>query len=275
MTTAGFGTMKKNNIANVSFTGLCLLLSLLSFRLDAVVYYEGTATFRTYGKVDLNALVQFLPYNPVIIEAGAYQGDQTVYATKVWPYYRTLIAFEPNPSAFAVLQQKIAEGNLERVQAYNVALNNYNGEAALYISQANEKESSLLAPTPEMQPYYQGPQLQVPCVALDDWCAQNQIGSVDILSLELEGLELKVLEGSSNILKNTKIVILQSFFQPYRIGMCNYFFVKDFLVRSQFVPLMHWYEQGEKGIAVYVSQEMYDAYFIKCLGLGLGGLLYP
>ena len=26
---------------------------------------------------------------------------------------------------------------------------------------------------------------------------------------------------------------------------------------------------------VYVSQEMYDAYFIKCLGLGLGGLLYP
>ena len=273
---AGFGIMKKNKIARVLIKSFSLLFFLLhSFRLDAEVYYEGTQTFRNYGKVDLNALVQFLPYNPVIIEAGAYQGNQTIYATKVWPHYRSVIAFEPNPSAFEVLQQRVIEENLERVQINNLALNNYNGEATLYISHANEKESSLLAPTEAMQSYYQGPQLTVPCVVLDDWCEQNQIESVDILSLELEGLELKVLEGSSNILKNTKIVILQSFFRPYRVDTCNYFAVKDFLVKSQFVPLMHWYEQSERGLAVYVSQEMYDAYFIKCLGLGLGGVLYP
>jgi len=260
--------MKKNKI-------FLLFILVLSFRLGAIEYYEGTYTFRNYGKVDLNALVQFLPYNPVIVEAGAFQGNQTVYATKVWPYYNSVIAFEPNPSAFEVLQQRVIEENLERVHVNQIALSNYNGEATLYVSQANEKESSLLAPTEEMQPYYQGPQLKVPCVMLDDWCEQNQITSIDILNLELEGLELKALEGSINILKNTKIVILQSFFRPYRIDMCNYFYVKDFLAKSQFVPLMHWYEQGERGIAVYVSQEMYDAYFIKCLGLGLGGLTYP
>ncbi len=272
----GFGIMKKNKMMSLlKACGLCLGLVALSFRLDAVIYYEGTQTFQNYGKVDLNALVQFLPYNPVIVEAGAYKGKQTVYATKVWPYYRYLIAFEPNPMAFIELQQRVIDEKLERVHLYNLALNNYNGKATLYLSEANEQESSLLPATEEMQSYYQGPQLRVPCVVFDDWCEQNQIESIDILSLELEGLELKVLEGSSRILKNTKIIILQSFFRPYRVDMCNYFFVKDFLTRSQFVPLMHWYEQGERGVAVYVSQEMYDAYFVKCLGLGLGGLIYP
>lgn len=253
----------------------CLALLALSLHLEGVIYYEGTQTFHRNGKIDLNQLVQFLPYNPIIVEAGAYEGKQTVYATKVWPHYRALIAFEPNPRAFNVLQQKVIDEQLDKVQIFNLALSNYNGDATLYVSQANEQESSLLLPTDEMQAYYHGAQVPVPCVVFDDWCAQHQIDNIDILSLELEGLELKVLEGSSNILKNTKIVILQSFFRPYRVDMCNYFFVKDFLVRSQFVPLMHWYEQGERGLAVYVSQEMYDAYFIKCLGLGLGGLLYP
>jgi len=253
----------------------CLALLILSARLNAATYYEGTATFHRYGSVDFSSLVQFLPYNPVIVEVGAYQGKQTIYAAKVWPHHRAIIAFEPNPSAFEVLQQRVVEEKLNKVHVYNLALNNYNGDATLHVSSADEKESSLLAPTDEMQSSYQGPKLQVPCVVFDDWCDQNQIDNIDILTLELEGLELKVLERSSKILKNTKIIILQSFFKSYRIDMCNYFFLKDFLTRSQFVPLMHWYEQGGRGLAVYVSQEMYDAYFYKCLGLGTGGLSYP
>jgi len=115
----------------------------------------------------------------------------------------------------------------------------------------------------------------VPCVILDDWCQQNQVDHIDILRLELEGLELEVLRSSPQILKNTKIIILPSFFQVYREGMVNYFELKAFLTESHFIPLAHWYERGERGLAVYVSQELYDAYFIKCLGLGLGGILYP
>ncbi len=252
-----------------------LFFTLLAFHVEGVVYYEGTQTFRNQGRVSLHFLVQFLPYNPVIVEAGAYRGDQISYAASSWPHHRAIIAFEPNPSAFEVLQKRVIDEKLQRVQIHNVALNSYNGEAELYISEAHESNSSLLPPTEEMAAYYQGRQISVPCVVLDDWCKANQVESIDILSLELEGLELKVLEGATKILENTKILIVQSFFRPYRIGMCDYFPLKDFLVKARFVPLAHWYEQGERGLAVYVSQEMYDAYFIKCLGLGLGGLEYP
>jgi hypothetical protein len=138
-----------------------------------------------------------------------------------------------------------------------------------------EHESSLLPPSKETEMRYRGPKIEVPCVVLDDWCELNHIDRIDILRLELEGFELEVLQSSPKILKNTKILILQSFFSPYRDGMVNYFTLKNFLIESHFVPLAHWYEQGGRGLAVYISKELYDAYFVKCLGLGLGGLSYP
>lgn len=259
------------------------LLFLLCFSsVKAEVFYEGTATFRGYGKVDLNWLVQFLPYNPIIVEAGAYCGAQTVYAGRVWPRSSLIIAFEPNPVAFAQLQRAVDEAQLTQVKAYNVALNIYKGFADLYLcrgmdgkDRSFEHESSLLPPSRETEARYRGPKIEVPCVVLDDWCELNHIDHIDILRLELEGFELEVLQSSPKILKNTKILILQSFFYPYRDGMVNYFSLKNFLVESHFVPLAHWYEQGGRGLAVYVSEELYDAYFIKCLGLGLGGLSYP
>lgn len=255
---------------------LWALLGLSS--LKGEVYYEGTATFRNYGKVDLSWLVQFLPYNPVIIEAGAYCGDQTIYAARVWPHSKLIVAFEPNPRAFAELQRKVDGAQLSQVKTYNLALQSYNGTTDLYLCRGPngndrswEHESSLLPPSNG----WQGSQVEVPCVILDDWCQQNQIDHIDILRLELEGFELQVLQSSPHILKNTKIIILPSFFRAYREGTVNYFALKDLLTRSQFVPLAHWYEPSERGLAVYVSQELYDAYFIKCLGLGLGGLDYP
>jgi FkbM family methyltransferase len=257
------------------YLNVFLLLLMFSFRLEGTVYYEGTQTFRNYGNVNYSFLVQFLPYNPIIVEAGAYRGEKTVLAAQAWPHHRSIIAFEPNPSAFEALQKRVVDEKLGRVHVHNLALNSYNGEADLFISEFHESESSLLPPTEEMSGYYQGSQTRVPCVVFDDWCEKNQIDSIDILRLELEGLEMKVLEGASKILKNTKIIIVESFFRPYRVDMCNYFYLKDLLTKANFVPLAHWYEQGERGLAIYVSQEMYDAYFVKCLGLGLGGLQYP
>src|SRR5258708_4060169 len=165
-----------------------------------------------------------------------------------------LVGFEPNQLAFEELQKRLIDEKLERIQLHNLALNSYNGEAELYISETHESNSSLLAPTEEMAAYYHGRQVSVPCVVLDDWCKENQVENIDILCLELEGLELKVLEGASKILENTKIIIVQSFFRPYRIDMCNYFSLKALLTNAHFVPLAHWYEQGERGVAVYVSQ---------------------
>ena len=56
------------------FVFCCALLSVTSLKGDE---YEGIGLFKSYGKVDIGWLTQFLPYNPLIVEAGAFRGDET------------------------------------------------------------------------------------------------------------------------------------------------------------------------------------------------------
>lgn len=263
------------------FFWLAFFLFLNVTGLQANTYYEGTYTFNGFGKIDLHWMTQFLPYNPIIVNVGAYCGEDTCLAAKHWPNCK-VYALEPNPRAYSLLKRAVAGQKLDNVKTYNLALNNYNGTATLHLCygpQANdlsyESMSSLLPPSAEMENTWKGSEIDVPCMKLDDWCQENQIDHIDILKLELEGAELQVLESSPNILKNVKMIWLQTFFHPFRKDMTFYFNLKDYLLRSNFVVLAHWYKQGERGNAVYISQELFDAYFVKCLGLGLGGIAYP
>lgn len=271
--------LRKRAIQLFSFLFICTLLNCSS--LNGTEHYEGTFTFRNYGKVDLSWMQQLLPYNPIFIEIGAYYGADTCRAAQIWPKSK-VYAFEPNPRAFKWLEKTIKELQLENIKTYNLAVSNYNGSATLYLSHgprgddiSYEHQSSLLPPSKMMEIEYQGPYMDVPCVILDDWCHQNQINHVDVLRVETEGLELQILQSSPRILKTAKVVIVQSFFSLLRQDMTNYFNLKDLLVRSGFVPLAHWYIQGMRGTAVYVSNELFDAYFVRCLGLGSGGISYP
>lgn len=269
--------LKKGSKGHCLF--LCALLQCLC--VNAEVYYEGTNTFRNNGKVDISWLEQLLPYNPVFIDIGAYLGEDTCRTSKIWPKSR-IYAFEPNPRAFGILEATLKQLELTNIKAYNWAVSNYNGTATLYLSHglsgndlSYEHQSSLLPPSAAMEVEYQGPHIDVPCVILDDWCQQNKITRVDVLRIESEGLELQILQSSPKILQTAKIVMLQSFFSPLRQEMSNYFYLKDYLVKSGFVPLAHWYTPNMRGLAVYVSKELFDAYFVHSLGLGSGGIHYP
>lgn len=162
-------------------------------QLNANTYYEGTHTFRGQGQVDYSWLVQFLPYNPVIVECGAYTGNETIRAAKVWPKGK-VIAFEANPNAFEVLRNAITKEKVDNVEIHNLAVNNYTGTAKFFLNYGSSgdnlayaPESSLLEPSPDLAIWWKGPKIDVPCVHFDDWCKGNGIDHIDILRLELEG----------------------------------------------------------------------------------------
>lgn len=236
-------------------------------------HYEGVGMFQSYGKIDIAWLPQFLPYNPVILEAGAFRGEETLRMAKQWPEAR-VIALEPNPESFNLLQKKVQETS--NVEAHNLALTTYNGIATLNVCRgmkgeesAFEYASSMLPLTKEMEVYCKGPQIIVPCSTLEDFCDEKQIDHIDLLRLELEGLELQVLQSSPQILKNTKVIYVKTLMHPYRSGMTNYSELKRFLENSNFVLLSHWYQPGIIGYAIFLSREIFDAYFKLSLGIFL------
>src|SRR5579871_5376753 len=189
----------------------CLLLFSYSFSAHTTEYYEGTATFRGYGKVDLGWMQQLLPYNPVFVEIGAYCGKETCLTAQIWPKSK-VYAFEPNPRAFALLNKAVREQKMNNVKIYPVAVSDHNGSASLYLCYGPngndltyEPHSSLLPPSDSMLVEYQGPSIDVPCIVLKDWCEQNQIDHIDVLRLATEGLELSILQSSIDVLENIKI----------------------------------------------------------------------
>ncbi len=261
-------TTKNKNILICSFLFAAFLQPLKA------EYYEGVPLFQSQA-IDLTMLQQFLPYNPIILEAGAFHGNESVRAAKLWPKAR-IYAFEPNPQAFKNLQAAIDDAGLKNVETYPLALCLYNGTATFNVclGMAGEEPifgyaSSILPTTKEMEIYCKGPQIKVPCMILDDWCNEHQVKNIDLLRLELEGLELPVLRSSPNILKTVKVLYVKTFIHPFRISMTEYGELKKFLEESNFVLLSHRYIPGIIGHAIFLSRELFDAYFKLSLGIYL------
>lgn len=160
-------------------------------------------------------IVSLLPSNPLIVEAGAFNGSDTRCFVKQWPE-STIHAFEPVPSIF---EQLVENTRLfPNVTCHQLALSNSNGTALLHIAEKHSKPgipsqaSSLLVPNPETtSPRIHFPtSIQVPTITLDSWAEQNQITHLDLLWLDLQGLELAVSQAALHTLKKTHVIVLEA-----------------------------------------------------------------
>lgn len=88
----------------------------------------------------------------------------------------------------------------------NSGISDSNGNLEFYKNN-NSGTSSFLQPNDfhrsHMARNYQ--KIDVPIVSIPDYCAKNNIDEISILKLDIEGFELKALQGCSDLLKNNKI----------------------------------------------------------------------
>jgi FkbM family methyltransferase len=159
-------------------------------------------TPQSYGidyVVDIDRLARAWTFPlATFFDVGAHQGETTKRVLLSFPNL-TVIAFEPHPKSFAVLRQQFAQDR--RVATYNVALDRQQRTASLFDYRDNSYVSSL-APDARYASLYetQVSTISVPCTTLDYFCEQNGISSVDVLKIDTEGFELKVLQGASAML---------------------------------------------------------------------------
>ena len=83
----------------------------------------------TSGSVPHRYFMQFLPDDPVIIEAGAYNGGDTYELARRWPRGH-IHAFEPVPELFEAVKQQTS--NVKNVSYYPIALGEKNGTAEFF-----------------------------------------------------------------------------------------------------------------------------------------------
>lgn len=191
-------------------------------------------------------LKKFLPNNPVIVEAGADSGSDSIEMAKLWPA-ANIYAFEPVPESFKKLQQNTA--NYSSIHCYNLALSNKTEKGNMYISNTYSS-SSLLEPKEHL---IQHPEIifnkvcKVNTITLSDWLKQENINQIDFLWLDLQGAELVVLKESERVLEKVKVIYTEvSLMENYKNAplyseLKNYLVSQGFIVKKEFLP---WQDMG-------------------------------
>jgi FkbM family methyltransferase len=191
-----------NNFLRKVFRKISIEITFLVKRFDNTIVKSET--------INKNYIRRFLPSNPVIIDAGAHVGGDSIEMCRLYKG-ATIHAFEPVPHIYKLLKHNVRK--YSRIHCHTVALSNQNGTQSMHVSSgASDGSSSLLEPKEHLADHpdvFFNETITVTTQTLDTWAAQQQIKQVDLLWLDMQGYELEVLKASNIILPAVKVVHME------------------------------------------------------------------
>ena len=123
---------------------------------------------------------------PTIIDCGANIGVSVLYFKRLYPNAR-ILAFEPNPHAFRLLEKNIARNDIKNVSAFNFALSDKDGEIAFY---CNEDMGTLKGSL--RRDRGGGTEMKVKSVRLSEFIDKLET-RVDLIKIDVEGGENEII----------------------------------------------------------------------------------
>lgn len=194
---------------------------------------------------------QYLPSNPVIIEAGVCDAEDTIRFKHTWPDC-TIYGFEPVPSLYE--KSKANTASFKNVNISKCALGSSCGERKYWESRAMPGASSffvdnlkaVVAPEDikdafekDGKTYNDFPTI-VDCITIDKFCEDNKVNRVDYIWLDTEGNELDILRGATKTLAGVRVLSLELNFQEFRAGIPLFEEVHEYITNIGFEIKHMW-----------------------------------
>src|SRR6266853_3671287 len=187
------------------------------------------------GVIPLAYIAQFLPPNPVVVEAGAHLGLDTLAMSRRWPDGH-IHAFEPVPELFEQLSARVARHR--NVTCYPVALGAAVGTANMYVSGgASNASSSLSRPKGHLtdHPDVTFPrEIAVQTTTLDAWANASHVSHVDLLWLDMQGHELAAIKAAPGILQTVRAICTEVYLKESYTGVLLYAEAREYLQYRRF-----------------------------------------
>ncbi|MFT5884497.1 MAG: FkbM family methyltransferase [Arcticibacterium sp.] len=156
-----------------------------------------------------------------LFDVGANVGTYTKILLKNFPSESQVYSFEPAKSTFAELKKNYTR---EGVHLQNLGLGKKNETIKLYIDKPNSTLASAFKRDLIGHSFENYDAMDVQ--TLDYFCKENNIEKIDFLKIDVEGFDLNVLLGASELLKGQKISVIQFEFGGTQIE--PRLFLKDF-----------------------------------------------
>jgi len=158
-------------------------------------------------KMNKELLKEFLPDNPIILEAGAYDGNDTIDFISKFPNC-TIYAFEPIYSIYKKLNKNVQ--SYKNIITFNLALDDVSKYKDMYVSSGySTQSSSLMKPLEHLNKFpdckFDTKEI-VQTITINDFIQEIDVERIDMMWLDLQGNEYKVLSQADKILHTTKCI---------------------------------------------------------------------
>jgi FkbM family methyltransferase len=146
----------------------------------------------------------------IIFDVGANIGNYSKQLIEVFKEQVVIYSFEPSKKTFSSLKNNIPTGAL----LHNIGFSDKEGEEILYSDRDLSGMASLYKRRLNHFSIEMGQREKIKLDTIDHFCESNGINKISFLKLDIEGNELKVLNGASRMLTTTQFI-------QFEFGGCN------------------------------------------------------
>jgi FkbM family methyltransferase len=195
-------------------------------------------------------ILENLPNNPTILEAGTADGTDTLFFAHYFPN-GMIYGFEPVPNHFNDTLNKISGRN--NVIVYNLALSEDCEPKEIHVSDRFGQDwgsSSLLKPKEHLTQHPEitfNKTITVDCTNLDVWIKDKNINRINLIWLDIQGYEPVVLGSSPITMSMSEYIYAEvSLIDTYE-GVQKYPEFKKFMEENGFEAIheeLPWQDMG-------------------------------
>jgi len=155
-----------------------------------------------YEKESILTWEKFIHEDSMVIDIGANIGYYTLVAARKATRGK-IHSFEPTPTSFRALEQNVLLNKLPNVIANPAGISNVNSNEKYYIASPDNSGMSGLMPSEN----FSGQIEIVEIITLDHYSQKHDLQKIDFIKIDIEGNELKALQGMQQVLTRFKPII--------------------------------------------------------------------
>ena len=149
----------------------------------------------------------------VVIDVGANVGYYTLLAARKVGPRGHVIAFEPDPTSFAILKRNAEANGFRNVTIEQKALSNRRGKLRLYLSSQNQGDHRIF-PAEEKRP-----SIEVETLPLDEYVLPS--GRLSFVKIDTQGAEGIIIEGMAKTIRNHPEIKIILEYSPHLLRRAN------------------------------------------------------
>ncbi len=180
-----------------------------AFDLDLSDFIQRQMYLGTYEALEGRLVRAHLRPGMTFVDVGANVGYYTALAAECVTSNGRVISFEPSPYAFERLSLMVSNNSLPQVQAVRAGLSDAAGQLNLYVNLTAGNHA------PTLIEHEGASRTIVQVSTLDEEARRLGVEYIDLLKIDVEGYEARVLKGASKLLADRRIRAVLCEFNEY------------------------------------------------------------